>query len=155
MAEAGGVAAGTPVALPVGGVVVAGWVVPLVGASPLATDLDLARRAEDAGAAALVMHSLFEEQLLLERATHAAVSSHADSFAEAGSYLHPAFLLHVLLFGVLPAWLISRIALQRVSRLRLLAALVLALVVGAGWLYANAQSRVVSLVTVIRRPSRS
>lgn len=33
------------------------------GASPLVDDLDTVRRLEDAGAAALVMHSLFEEQI--------------------------------------------------------------------------------------------
>lgn len=34
------------------------------GASPLSADLDMALRIEDAGAAAIVMHSLFEEQIL-------------------------------------------------------------------------------------------
>jgi dihydroorotate dehydrogenase (fumarate) len=33
------------------------------GASPLVDDLDMVRRLEDAGAAAIVMHSLFEEQI--------------------------------------------------------------------------------------------
>ena len=33
------------------------------GASPLVDDLDVVRRLEDAGAAAIVMHSLFEEQI--------------------------------------------------------------------------------------------
>ena len=33
------------------------------GASPLCQDLDMAQRLEDAGAAALVMHSLFEEEI--------------------------------------------------------------------------------------------
>lgn len=33
------------------------------GASPLVDDLDMVKRLEDAGAAALVMHSLFEEQI--------------------------------------------------------------------------------------------
>ena len=37
---------------------------PLIpGASPLVDHLDLVRRLEDAGAAAIVMHSLFEEQI--------------------------------------------------------------------------------------------
>ena len=40
---------------------------PLVpSASPLSRDLDNARHLEDAGAAALVMHSLFEEELIAE-----------------------------------------------------------------------------------------
>jgi dihydroorotate dehydrogenase (fumarate) len=40
---------------------------PLVpSASPLSRDLDMARRLEDAGAAALVMYSLFEEELRVE-----------------------------------------------------------------------------------------
>jgi dihydroorotate dehydrogenase (fumarate) len=35
----------------------------ILGASPLVDDLDTVRRAEDAGAAAIVMHSVFEEQI--------------------------------------------------------------------------------------------
>jgi dihydroorotate dehydrogenase (fumarate) len=35
----------------------------IVGASPLVDQLDTARRLEDAGSAAIVMHSLFEEQI--------------------------------------------------------------------------------------------
>src|SRR5262245_10686736 len=35
----------------------------MVGASPLADHLDTARRLEDAGCAAIVLHSLFEEQI--------------------------------------------------------------------------------------------
>jgi hypothetical protein len=38
----------------------------VVGASPMADDLDMARRLEDAGAAALVMRSLFAEQIVRE-----------------------------------------------------------------------------------------
>jgi dihydroorotate dehydrogenase (fumarate) len=37
----------------------------VAGASPLARDLDHARRLEDGGAAAIVLHSLFEEQITL------------------------------------------------------------------------------------------
>lgn len=37
------------------------------GASPLADDLDMVRRLEDAGASAIVMPSLFEEQIARER----------------------------------------------------------------------------------------
>lgn len=59
----------------------------VVGASPICDDLDLVRRAVDAGAAAIVMHSLFEEQIELENATQDAMAMHSDSFAEAGSYL--------------------------------------------------------------------
>jgi dihydroorotate dehydrogenase (fumarate) len=58
------------------------------GASPLVDDLDAVRRLEDAGAAAIVMHSLFEEQIRLEEhAVHAAYELPAESFAEATSYL--------------------------------------------------------------------
>lgn len=38
----------------------------VVGASPLTDDLDMARRLEDAGAAAVVMRSLFAEQIVRE-----------------------------------------------------------------------------------------
>lgn len=57
------------------------------GASPLVDDLDQVRRLEDAGASAIVMHSLFEEQITSEAqgaALHLDV--HEESFAEAISY---------------------------------------------------------------------
>lgn len=58
------------------------------GASPLSADLDAIRRLEDAGAAAIVMHSLFEEQIVSEQLrTHSAVDVPAESFGEAVSYL--------------------------------------------------------------------
>lgn len=60
------------------------------GASPLVDDLDAVRRLEDAGAAAIVMHSLFEEQIVLEElATVAHAETHAHAFGEAMSYLPP------------------------------------------------------------------
>jgi dihydroorotate dehydrogenase (fumarate) len=58
------------------------------GASPLAGDLDAVRRLEDAGAAAIVMYSLFEEQITGEQlATHHFMEGPAESFAEALTYL--------------------------------------------------------------------
>jgi dihydroorotate dehydrogenase (fumarate) len=57
------------------------------GASPLVDDLDMVKRMEDAGAAAIVMHSLFEEQIVCEQARTAYdFDTHAESFAEATSY---------------------------------------------------------------------
>jgi len=62
---------------------------PLVcGASPLVDDLDTVRRLEDAGTSAIVMHSLFEEQIegeVVANALHR--EAHADAHAEARSYL--------------------------------------------------------------------
>jgi dihydroorotate dehydrogenase (fumarate) len=59
----------------------------VVGASPLSDDLDGIRRLEDAGAAAIVLRSLFEEQIAREQlAEHEHLDSHAESFAEAASY---------------------------------------------------------------------
>lgn len=50
-------------------------------------DLDTVKHLEDAGAAAIVMHSLFEEQITVEQLeTIQQMESHADSFAEALSY---------------------------------------------------------------------
>lgn len=61
------------------------------GASPLVDDLDLVKRLEDAGAAAIVMHSLFEEQIELEQRGYAnEVESYRDSFSEALSFLPEA-----------------------------------------------------------------
>ena len=57
------------------------------GASPLADSMDSVRRLEDAGASAIVMRSLFEEQLAAEgMATSRSMDDHADSSAEALSY---------------------------------------------------------------------
>ena len=61
---------------------------PLVaGASPLADDLDSVRRLEDAGAAAIVFRSLFEEQIALEQMSDVMhLDYHGESSAEAASY---------------------------------------------------------------------
>lgn len=59
----------------------------VVGASPLLEDLDEAKRLEDAGAAAMVMHSLFEEQIEAEsRASHLTFDRHHNAYAEALSF---------------------------------------------------------------------
>lgn len=59
----------------------------LVGAGPLALDLDMVMRLEDAGAAALTLPSLFEEQITREQfGTVQDMEVHAESFAEALSY---------------------------------------------------------------------
>src|SRR5262245_60742123 len=61
------------------------------GASPLVDDLDTVRRLEDAGAAAIVMHSLFEEQLIGEQLAHTAyAASPSESFPEALTYFPSA-----------------------------------------------------------------
>jgi len=60
----------------------------LPGASPLVDDLDTVRRLEDAGAAALVMHSLFEEQITREQVAAARyLDVPSESYAEALTYL--------------------------------------------------------------------
>ena len=57
------------------------------GASPLADSLDLVKRLEDAGASAIVMRSLFEEQITREMTGEIFdVQRHTDSSAEATSY---------------------------------------------------------------------
>ncbi len=60
----------------------------IVGASPLADDLDTSRRLEDQGASALVTRSLFKEQILHEQIdTLNHIESWTDSFAEASHFL--------------------------------------------------------------------
>lgn len=59
----------------------------LPGASPLGADMDSIRRLEDAGAPAITLPSLFEEQILADdhgRLHH--LSAHEDAHAEARSY---------------------------------------------------------------------
>jgi dihydroorotate dehydrogenase (fumarate) len=63
----------------------------VVGASPLADDLDTVKQLEDAGAAAIVLRSLFEEQITREReATLLHLGIHSESFAEAVTYFPSA-----------------------------------------------------------------
>jgi len=58
------------------------------GASPMTDNLDMVRRLEDAGAPMIVMHSLFEEQIVREElAITQAIEGPKESFAEALSYL--------------------------------------------------------------------
>ena len=60
----------------------------IAGASPLSEDIDSARRLEDAGAAAIVLPSLFEEQVDHERHhTVHHLEAHDHAFGEALSYL--------------------------------------------------------------------
>lgn len=61
---------------------------PLVpSASPLSSDVDSVRRLEDAGASAIVMYSLFEEQIKKENeALDHFLTTHGESYAEAISY---------------------------------------------------------------------
>jgi dihydroorotate dehydrogenase (fumarate) len=59
----------------------------IAGASPLADDLDNVRRLEDAGAAAITICSLFEEQITHNLAgAEAHIDSYENSFSEAASY---------------------------------------------------------------------
>jgi dihydroorotate dehydrogenase (fumarate) len=59
----------------------------VVSPSPLCEDLGAIRQMEDAGAAAVVLHSLFEEQLTLEsRELDRFLTHGTESFAEALSY---------------------------------------------------------------------
>jgi dihydroorotate dehydrogenase (fumarate) len=71
---------------------------PLVvgAAAPLSEDFDTLKRLEDAGAAAIVMHSVFEEQIrrdMLELHHHLEYGTH--SFAEAITYFPEPEIFHV------------------------------------------------------------
>ncbi|MBZ0171823.1 MAG: dihydroorotate dehydrogenase-like protein [Phycisphaerales bacterium] len=60
----------------------------IAGAGPKGYTIDGVRALEDGGAAAIVLHSLYEEQLTNESmATHESIEGHADSFGEALSFL--------------------------------------------------------------------
>lgn len=59
----------------------------MAGASPMVDDLDTVRRLEDAGTSAIVMHSLFEEQITREQwGTVLDMDLHSENSAEALSY---------------------------------------------------------------------
>lgn len=63
----------------------------IASASPLSKDLDGVKRLEDGGASAIVMFSLFEEQIRAEQeALEVLSTAGSESFAEALSYFPPA-----------------------------------------------------------------
>ena len=63
----------------------------VAGASPLAADLDTAAALAEAGVGALVVHSLFEEELRAEgQAIFEHLDAYGESFGEATSFLPPA-----------------------------------------------------------------
>lgn len=71
---------------------------PLVvgAAAPLTEDLDNIKRMEDSGASAVVLHSLFEEQLLEERyALYHHLTYGTESYPEATSYFPEQEIFHV------------------------------------------------------------
>src|SRR6516164_9261830 len=60
----------------------------VISSTPLSESLENVRRMEDSGAAAIVLTSLFEEQLVLEsRALDEDLSRGTESFAESINYL--------------------------------------------------------------------
>jgi len=65
------------------------------GASPLVDRIDTVLQLEDAGASAIVMHSLFEEQIARERDGHEQLRALSPASAEASSYF-PAGAEYVL-----------------------------------------------------------
>jgi len=59
----------------------------VVGSSPLTEDLDMAKRLEDQGAAALVLPSLYEEEITCDQLSDFfTMETYSDSFPEATSY---------------------------------------------------------------------
>ena len=78
----------------------------VVSSTPLSESIDNVRRMEDAGASAIVLTSLFEEQLELEsKALDEDLSRGTESFAESLGYLpdlsdyrmtHEGYLEHLL-----------------------------------------------------------
>ncbi|MBN1783202.1 dihydroorotate dehydrogenase-like protein [bacterium] len=59
----------------------------VISSSPLAKDVDKVRQIEDAGAGAVVLHSLFEEQILIEeKQLNENLLQGTESFAEALNY---------------------------------------------------------------------
>ena len=61
----------------------------MVGACPLGTDVDSVRRLEEAGASAIVLPSLFEEEIQAAAMTRLEIESAGAGFAEATLGYHP------------------------------------------------------------------
>ena len=58
------------------------------------------------------------------------------NFAESLSFFHPRLLMYFLLFGALPAGLLSRVQIHRTPMRRRVMLLIMILVIGMGWIYA-------------------
>lgn len=61
-------------------------------------------------------------------------------WAEASSLFHPKLLLYLLLLGVAPCWFLSKIQIQRTAWPTRLKLPLLVLMIGTGWMYANART---------------
>jgi len=69
----------------------------LIGASPLVYKIDTVKRLEEEGAAGLVMHSLFEEQIVRENVHGFLGDENSGIYPEAGDFpLHPEAYLEQL-----------------------------------------------------------
>jgi dihydroorotate dehydrogenase (fumarate) len=91
----------------------------VAGASPLGDDLDNARRVEDGGAAALVMRSLFAEQIALESYGAYFGGEHMRAASESGR-----FILSPQAYAVTPdAYLAQLAALKAALRIPVIASL--------------------------------
>jgi lipid A ethanolaminephosphotransferase len=87
---------------------------------------------------AFALHFVQTYQVVLDKAMMGNVFN--TNYTEATSYLSWTFMLHMLLFGVLPAWLISRVVLKYATRVRIIITLLISLILCTGWVYANAQT---------------
>jgi lipid A ethanolaminephosphotransferase len=62
------------------------------------------------------------------------------NFAEASSFFHPKLLVYLLMLGVLPCWLLSTVQIEKARLLRRISFLIIVVIIGSGWFYANAKT---------------
>jgi lipid A ethanolaminephosphotransferase len=62
------------------------------------------------------------------------------NISEASSFFHIKLLAYLLVLGVLPCWLISKVRIEKVRRVRQLLFLSFIFFIGIGWFYANAKT---------------
>ncbi|WP_369920016.1 phosphoethanolamine transferase domain-containing protein [Marinomonas polaris] len=56
-------------------------------------------------------------------------------YSESGQFLSPKLAIYFILLGVLPAWLILRVSVQKTSRIRLFAHLIITVIVTSTWIW--------------------
>ena len=59
---------------------------------------------------------------------------------EAIDFLHPMLIIYLIVLGVIPGWLLLRIRIEKIHRLRLFLHLLIGLVLGSGLIYINSTS---------------
>jgi len=87
---------------------------------------------------AVSLYFVVTYHVVLDAATMGNVRN--TNFSEAFEYLHPTLIIYLLVLGVLPCWLLTRVRIRQTPRLHLAAMAFAGLLITVGWGYLAASS---------------